>query len=95
MKTLSRKESFPVPAKQVYIASSRLLTLYIRIAKYDRKDVLLFIIILISGSTSILMMTIVNFIIDSDFKWVLLSFSTPWAWWLITYFGTGSTKTLK
>lgn len=78
-----------------YIVSSGLLMLYIGIAKYNRKDALLFTIILISGSTSILMMTIVNFIIDSDFKWVLLSFSTPWAWCLITYFSPGSIKTSK
>jgi hypothetical protein len=35
-------------------------------------------VIALSSLTSIGWMTIVNFMIDSDFKWLLLAFNLPW-----------------
>jgi hypothetical protein len=32
----------------------------------------------LTGLTSIGWMVVVNFLIDSDFKWLLLAFSLPW-----------------
>jgi len=36
------------------------------------------LVIALSSLTSIGWMTIVNFMIDSDFKWLLLAFNLPW-----------------
>jgi hypothetical protein len=78
-----------------YIATSGSLMLYFGIAKDYQRSILLFFLILMSGLTSIVMMTAINFIIDSDFKWLLLLFTTPWIFSLLTYFRPVSSKTFK
>jgi hypothetical protein len=78
-----------------YIATSGSLMLYFGIAKGYQKNILLFIFIFISGLTSIVMMAAINFIIDSDFKWLLLLFTTPWIFSIMTYFRPFSTKISK
>jgi hypothetical protein len=78
-----------------YIGASGTLMLYFGIAKDYQKSILLFIFIFISGLTSIVMMTAINFIIDSDFKWLLLLFTTPWIFSIMTYFRPVSTKISK
>jgi len=75
-----------------YIAASGSLMLYFGIAKDYQKSILLFMFIVISGLTSIVMMTAINFMIDSDFKWLLLLFSTPWIFSVLTYFRPASSK---
>ena len=75
-----------------YIAASGSLMLYFGIAKDYQKSILLFMFIMISGLTSIVMMTAINFMIDSDFKWLLLLFSTPWIFSVVTYFRPASSK---
>jgi hypothetical protein len=37
-----------------------------------------FITIIVTGVSSVGLMTAVNFMIDSDFKWLLLLFNVPW-----------------
>ena len=44
-----------------------------------------FTIVAISGITSIGSMTVINFIIDSDFKWTLLALTLPWVFALTLY----------
>jgi hypothetical protein len=39
----------------------------------------------IAGISSIGLMVAVNFLIGSDFKWLLVSFSFPWAFALVLY----------
>jgi hypothetical protein len=41
--------------------------------------------VFLAGMSSIGSMTVVNFLIDSDFKWLLLLFTLPWAIALIFY----------
>ena len=38
-----------------------------------------------AGISSIGLMVVVNFLIDSDFKWLLLAFAVPWACALVLY----------
>src|SRR5689334_18858794 len=73
-----------------YIGASGSLMLYFGIAKDYQKSILLFIFILISGLTSVVMMAAINFIIDSDFKWLLLLFTTPWIFGILSFFKPNS-----
>lgn len=68
-----------------YIISSGLLTIYIALTTFRIRTKGAFIIITVSGLTSIGFMTIVNFIINSDFKWTLFVFTIPWIISLILY----------
>jgi hypothetical protein len=36
-------------------------------------------VVALSGLTSIGLMVVVNFVIESDFRWLLLVFALPWA----------------
>lgn len=46
-------------------------------------------IALVSGAASIGVMTVTNFVIDSDFKWLLLSFLLPWVLSLALFWRAG------
>ena len=58
-----------------YIFATGLLTMYVAQTSFRTRTHGAFVIILIAGITSIGSMTIVNFILQSDFKWMLLSFT--------------------
>ena len=58
-----------------YIFTTGLLTMYVAQTSFRTRTHGAFVIILIAGITSIGSMTIVNFILQSDFKWMLLSFT--------------------
>ena len=68
-----------------YIFTTGLLTIFIARTVFLTRTKGAFSIIVISGITSIGLMTIVNFIIASDFKWVLFLFSLLWIVALILY----------
>ena len=68
-----------------YILTTGLLTIFIALTSFRTRTHGAFSIVLISGITSIGSMTVVNFIIGSDFKWVLLTFTLPWVIALILY----------
>jgi hypothetical protein len=68
-----------------YIFTAGLLTMYVAQTSFRSKTQGAFIIASIAGITSIGSMTIVNFILQSDFKWVLLAFTIPWIVSLILY----------
>lgn len=67
-----------------YMVSTGLLTCYLARTSFRSRAPGAAWVAALSGLTSIGLMVLVNFIIDSDFKWLLLAFSTPWvvALWL-------------
>ena len=68
-----------------YIFSTGLMMFYISRTLFKRFAKGTFVIILVTGITSILSMTVINFIIQSDFKWILLLFTLPWLGSLCLY----------
>ncbi len=68
-----------------YIFTTGLLTVFISITSFRNRSHGAFIIVALAGISSIGLMTIVNFMIGSDFKWLLLIFAMPWAIALILY----------
>ncbi len=68
-----------------YIFTSGLLIIFVALTSFRSRMNGAFIIITIVGLSSIGSMTIINFIINSDFKWVLLAFTFPWLIALILY----------
>lgn len=68
-----------------YILSTGLLFIYIARTTFRRKTDESFWIVAVAGITSIGFMVVVNFIIHSDFRWVLFAFSLPWAASLALY----------
>ena len=68
-----------------YIFTTGLLTIYISYTAFRMRLSGVFILVAIGGITSIGLMVSVNFMINSDFRWVLLTFTTPWIMSLILY----------
>ena len=68
-----------------YIFTTGLLTMYVAQTSFRTRTKGAFIIVSIAGITSIGSMTIINFMLQSDFKWVLLAFTIPWFLALILY----------
>ncbi len=75
-----------------YIFTVGLLTIYIAFLSFQTRTRVAFPIIAVAGLSSIGWMTIVNFIINSDFKWLLLMSALPWAAALILYKLEGEKK---
>ena len=68
-----------------YIFSVGLLTMYVALSSFQTRTRGAFPVIAFAGLSSIGWMTGVNFIINSDFKWLLLVSALPWAAALILY----------
>jgi hypothetical protein len=68
-----------------YIFTTGLLTMYVAQTSFRTRINGVFIIVIVAGLTSIGSMVIVNFIIQSDFKWVLLAFTVTWFIALMLY----------
>ena len=68
-----------------YIFTTGLLIAFISFTSFRTRTRGAFSIVAISGLSSIGFMTIVNFIINSDFKWMLFAFTLPWIISLILY----------
>ena len=68
-----------------YIFTNGLLTVFISLTSFRNRLRGAFGIVAITGISSIGSMTIVNFMIGSDFKWILLTFTLPWIVALILY----------
>ena len=75
-----------------YIFTVGLLTIYIAFSSFQTRTRVAFPIIAIAGLSSIGWMTVVNFIINSDFKWLLLMSALVWAAALILYKLEGERK---
>ena len=61
-----------------YMFATGVLTVYIAAAGFRTGRLGVVAVVLVSGLTSIGWMAITNFVIDSDFKWLLLAFTLPW-----------------
>jgi len=68
-----------------YIFTVGLLTTYISFSSFQTRTRGAFPVIAFTGLSSIGWMAAVNFVIDSDFKWLLLVFALPWVVALILY----------
>ena len=68
-----------------YIFTTGMLTMYVAQTSYRARTNGAFIIVALAGITSIGSMTIVNFILQSDFRFVLLSFTILWIIALVLY----------
>ena len=68
-----------------YIFTTGLLTMYVALTSFRTRTRGAFIIIALAGITSIGSMTIVNFILQSDFRFALLVFTLPWVIGLVLY----------
>ena len=64
--------------------STGALTIYFALTVFRARAKGVASVVAIAGLTSIGWMTVVNFIIASDFKWLILAFALPWiiALWL-------------
>ena len=61
-----------------YMFATGLLITYLAVASFRDAKPLPTAIVVISGSISIGWMAVTNFLINSDFKWLLLAFILPW-----------------
>ena len=68
-----------------YIFTTGLLITFIALTSFGKRLRGTFSIVAFAGISSIGSMTVVNFMIGSDFKWVLLTFTLPWIIALILY----------
>ena len=68
-----------------YIFTAGLLTIYIAFSSFRARGRGAFPVIALAGLSSIGWMTFINFIIDSDIKWLLLLCALPWVAALILY----------
>ena len=68
-----------------YIFTTGLLTIFVSFTSFRKRTPWAFSIVALAGISSIGSMTVVNFMIGSDFKWLLLIFTLPWAIALILY----------
>ena len=75
-----------------YIFTVGLFTVYIAFSSFQARTRAVFPVIAFAGLSSIGWMTVVNFIINSDFKWLLIVSAIPWAAALILYRIEGERK---
>ena len=68
-----------------YIFTTGLLIIFIAITSFRKRLRGAFSVVALAGISSIGLMTVVNFMIGSDFKWFLLIFTLPWIIALILY----------
>ena len=68
-----------------YIFTTGLLIIFIALTSFRKRLRGAFSIVALAGISSIGLMTVVNFMIGSDFKWLLLTFTLPWVIALILY----------
>jgi hypothetical protein len=61
-----------------YMLSAGLLTVYVAMTSFRSRQRGAAVVAGLAGLASIGLMAAVNFMIDSDFKWVLLFFVVPW-----------------
>ncbi len=68
-----------------YIFTTGLLIIFIAFTSFRKRLRGAFSIVTLAGISSLGSMVVVNFMIDSDFRWVLLTFTLPWIIALIIY----------
>lgn len=75
-----------------YIFSSGALTLFVALTSFRNRTRGALGIAFLTGLASIGWMVVVNFIIGSDFKWLLLAFALPWIVGIIFFLLEGRKK---
>lgn len=73
-----------------YMIATGLLTVYIAATSFKTGKLEVIAVVCVSGLASIGWMVITNFMIDSDFKWLLMMLSLPWIVALLLYWISGS-----
>ncbi len=61
-----------------YMFATGLLTVYVAATGFRTGGLGVIAVVSVTGLTSIGWMAITNFVINSDFKWLLLAFTLPW-----------------
>lgn len=61
-----------------FMFATGLLTTYLALTAFQQFSRGAQVVVALAGLTSIGWMAIVNFLINSDFKWLLLAFNLPW-----------------
>lgn len=72
-----------------FMFTTGVLTCYLSLSSFPQWGPGAAAIAALTGLTSIGWMTAVNFMIDSDFKWLLLAFNVPWVLALVLYWIEG------
>lgn len=70
-----------------FMFATGVLTTYVAVAAFQQLARGARSVVALAGLTSIGWMAIVNFMIDSDFKWLLLAFNLPWIASLVLSWG--------
>ena len=68
-----------------YMFATGVLTAYVAATSFRTAKPVTMAVVAIAGFASIGWMTVINFQIDSDFKWVLLAFTGPWLIALLSF----------
>ncbi|MEP7356360.1 MAG: hypothetical protein ABI847_03920 [Anaerolineales bacterium] len=68
-----------------YMSATGLLTVYVALTSFRARAKGAVAVVAVVGLASIAWMVAVNFIIASDFKWLLLAFALPWVIALVLY----------
>lgn len=68
-----------------YMFAAGLLTFHVAVTSFRARVRGVAVVVALAGTTSIGLMAAVNFVIASDFKWLILSFTLPWALALVLY----------
>ena len=68
-----------------YMAATGALTLYVAVSALRDRQPGAFWVVALAGLSSIGWMTGINFLLDSDFKWLLAGLTLPWVAALLLY----------
>ena len=68
-----------------YMFATGLLTFFVAVTTFRARARGVAGVVALSGLTSIGLMAVLNFVIASDFKWLILSFALPWVLALALY----------
>ena len=78
-----------------FMAATGLLTCYVAATSFRARHRGVAVVVALAGLSSIGLMSVVNFAIASDFRWLLLSFAVPWALALVLYRAEAGGSTVK
>ena len=68
-----------------YMVATGVLTIYVALSSFRSRRPGAFPVVALAGLSSIGWMTAVNFLLDSDFKWLLVGLTLPWMAALLLY----------
>ena len=68
-----------------YALATGLLTVALATTAFRQRQPIAAVAAFLGGAASIGLMTAINFALDSDFKWLIMSFGVPWGVSLVLY----------